>query len=339
VDELLMVSVALQIATDICCGNLTAAQRHLDGLYLIYLRPKQQSKTTRTGAAGAGGGLTPLARFIVRMGACVDFSSAALFNEFPRWPVLTIQDEMEDRKWLKSAGGLTKGVTTVDMEWAFASFEVDNLLHSTYRFAKRSNIYRTSGLSDAEQKVRLEYEKLIQRYQAWKQRDLIIKQDQIERYAQISIPESVDPFLRFLWHEHLNIQNTYYAKILNQWRAGRLQASLVLHPIPGPQGPHDSTRFQTAVEICRTHAALGGLGFAGPAWQSLFYAGLAFGGDRNYPKECDWILERLRGIAETFPIISPLVERMPGAWNADVVHWNVLGNLLPGMFRDLVVDM
>jgi len=172
-----------------------------------------------------------------------------------------------------------------------------------------------------------------------KKRDIIVKQDQIEQYAQqpsnpSSGTTSPDPFCRFLWHEPLQVQNPYYAKILNQCRAGWLQASMVLNPIPGPQ---DSDRFNTAVDVCRTHAALGDLGVIGPAWQSLFYAGLAFGGRNNYPKECDWIFERLKGIAATFPILAPIMEMMPQVWNRDRVHWNAFGSLMPELFGGQIV--
>ena len=99
----------------------------------------------------------------------------------------------------------------------------------------------------------------------------------------------------------------------------------MVQPSSGPEG--HPKRFQMAVDICSTHAALGSEGFVGPQWYCLFHAGVVFGGSKRYPLESDWIHERCREIAGAFPVLAPVMESMPAAWASEKVHWNALGAL------------
>jgi hypothetical protein len=69
------------------------------------------------------------------------------------------------------------------------------------------------------------------------------------------------------------------------------------------------------------------------AWESLYYAGLVFGGQKFYPRECDWIMERSRGIAKIFYFLAPVVEGMPSIWEQEHVDWNGHGELVKRMER------
>jgi hypothetical protein len=321
IDDTIFMSVMLQIGSDSHIGNINAAWRHLQGLHLIhqYLQTRNNGKTS----------LSPLARFTLRMASRIDFAAASLLNDFPQWPAFTLEDEVEDRKWISTSSGITKDMSRHNIEWALAGFEIDNLLHQTYRFAKRSDIYRTSGDLNAEERIQVEYQELIQQFKAWKQRDVIVQQEEIEHFARQNVSPSNDPSLQFLWHEPLHIHDRFYANLLNQWRSGWIQASTIVHPFTGPEMTQEGNRFQMAVDICRTQAALGEDGVILPSWQCLFYAGLAFGGSKVYPRECGWILERCLDIVTAFPVVRSVIDGMIVSWAAETVHWNAMGRVLP----------
>jgi hypothetical protein len=84
-----------------------------------------------------------------------------------------------------------------------------------------------------------------------------------------------------------------------------------------------------ALDICRTHAALGEDGVILPIWQCLLFAGLAFGGSKVYPRECEWILDRCSNIAKALPVIHCALEGMVVCWDLETVDWNVMGRILP----------
>jgi hypothetical protein len=164
----------------------------------------------------------------------------------------------------------------------------------------------------------------MQSLEMWKQRRIVVEQEILERYAQNTIEQSTtDTTHRFLWYEPLYLQNHFYGKVLNQWRAVWIYASVVAQPVIGP---HIPGRFQMAVDICRTHAALGVNAINGPQWWPLYYAGLAFG-NKNYPLECDWIMGMCRKIGRLFPVLLFAMNNMPTTWAEEEVHWNPLGRL------------
>jgi hypothetical protein len=322
IDDTIFMSVMLQIGSDSHLGNVSAAWRHLQGLHRIleHLRTRNNGKNTT---------LTPLTRFTLRMASRLDFAAASLGNAFPQWPAFTSEDEVEDRKWLYMSTGITKDMSPQNIEWALASFEIDNLLHLTYRFAKRSDIYRTSGDPHAEEKVQSEYKELVRTYQEWKERDIIVQLEEIEQFARQTAAPCQDPSIKFLWHEPLYIYDRFYATLLNHWRGGLIQASTIVHPFTGPESPQGENRFQLALDICRTHAALREDGVVLPSWQYLFFAGLAFGGSKVYPRECEWILKRSLDIATAFPVVHCVLEFMDVCWGSETIDWNVMGGILP----------
>ena len=211
------------------------------------------------------------------------------------------------------------------VDWALASFEVDNLWQRTYRFARQSYEIRKSGDPHAEEKIALEYRKLIVSFKQWQLRSIVMEQEAIERRSSCLPNPPADKYHRFLSHEPLYPRSCYYAKVLNQFRAAWIYASTIVQPITGPRADIPE-RFQFAVEICRTHAALGRDGHNGPQWWCLFYAGLAFGSKR-YPLECDWIMERLEEIVILYPVLWLPFSKMPATWASDSVHWNAGGRL------------
>jgi len=328
IDEILMLSVVMQIGTDFTTGNFPAIRRHCHGLYLIWLRLKEREEHDGENSSTLGA----LARVIIRMGVRSDFVTAPFFDTFPEWPVFTRKDEEEDRRCFSAYSGISNKMTSDGIEWALASFEIDNLHHRVYRFAKRSNIYRTSRDPSAEKKIQAEYRQLVRHLDAWKQRRIVNQQELEHGLRQTAEPDP-DPRARFLWYRPEHIENPYCMKLVQQWRAIWIRASTIVHPFSGPEPQSSHNRLSIAIDICRTHAALKIDTVLNVAWESLYYAGLVFGGKRFYPRECDWIMERSRGIAKVFYFLAPVVEAMPSTWEQEHVDWNGYGELLKRMER------
>lgn len=134
----------------------------------------------------------------------------------------------------------------------------------------------------------------------------------------VIVPISDDPFTRFLQYETLPIEDHYYAKLLNQWRAAFIYATLIL-PFPD-----EDIQIMHAIDICRTTAALGYEAFSGPQWECLFYAGMVLG-----QVEREWIVDRCKMIAARMPVLSPHVEKLTRVWREGRGEWNLFGKVYP----------
>ena len=198
VDEAMAISVVMQIGMDVLLGRLRHTRQHLHGLRLIFERLKQNARDT-------GQPLSPLALLIQRMALRIDYSLVSLSGEPTQFDSLDPFVELQDRKWLaQTHKGISKDMPATNIEWALASFEMDNLMHRAYCAARRCEEYRTSNNdSQTEEKIQLEYRKLMQGVEMWKQRSIIRNQEEIERHARqigkltrrpfITIPSSRTP--------------------------------------------------------------------------------------------------------------------------------------------------
>jgi len=178
---------------------------------------------------------------------------------------------------------------------------------------------------EAEEKIEFEKYVLRQELEAWRQRSIVYEQDQLEGtvYDLSEVPQSYSPF-SFLSRPALYINNRLYAKLLNQWRAINLWVSFICHPKTG-QFPLSDNRLELAIDICRTHAALGIEGVLGTEWHCLFYAGLVFGD--WFPEGTEWILGKLKDVSRRYCILGPMFENIPVVWSMEDIHWNALGRL------------
>ena len=102
-----------------------------------------------------------------------------------------------------------------------------------------------------------------------------------------------------------------------QWRAAQIYASRILSFPPNLSA--------SAIDICRTHAALGKAAFNGPQWECLFHAGTVLG-----PLERSWILEQCKAIAAKMTVLVPLVRNMEMVWQEYRGDWNAFGKLYHG---------
>lgn len=303
IDEYLFTSILIQLFTDYTLMDTEALKRHLRGLYLVYIYLKTHGRLTST------------IRFFARLAAQVDYRIACISGELPQWPAFSASEEADDRRWLSQSKGISTGMRSKEMEWALAAFEVENLFRGTYIFAKSTAMLRQMDYQ-AEEAISLEYEILLQQFELWKQRKIVIEQEAIERFARKVGKYEIDPQMRFLEYDYLPLQDHYYAKLLNQWRAAQIYAStLVLST---------DNHILMAIDICRTYAALGDDVYSGPHWDCLFYAGLVLG-----TREREWIIGRCLMVAERMPVLYAYIAKMNRVWEQDVGFWNVYGSLFP----------
>lgn len=313
IDEALALSVLMHISMDVLTGKLRYTLQHLEGLKLIFGQLKQRAKAR-------GELLSPFALLMQRMLIRLDFALCSVYEVPTQFDSLDARDELVDRQWLTQHPHFAKSPSPATVEWILASFEMDNLMHRSYISARRVEQLRATKNPHAEQVAQIEFRKLAQGLEMWKQRVIIREQEEIERFAREIMLAPTNPSQRFLYHEPLYLQSVYYAKLLSQWRSTHLFNSFILHPKTGP-GPVSHNRYSHAVEICRIHAAMGKEAFVGPSWQSLYFAGLVFGGKKRYPMECQWLLDNLRIVGVIYPIMKPVVEFMPACWDGDEVPW------------------
>jgi len=319
VDGAMAIAVIMHIGMDVLLGTTRYMRNHLRGVHLILERLKEKGRVT-------GKGLSPLALLTQRMTIRIDAVCNSLLDDGIEFESIDPTVELEDRKWLTTNIGASQDLSSSNIEWALASFELDNLQYRGYIAAKRADTWRQENDPQKDEKIVVEYRKLMQGLDLWKQRAIIQEQEEIEQYArQVNTP-SDDPQFRFLNHEPLYIQNIYYGKLLNQWRMLCIYNSLIISPDPGPE-PASHDRYNLAVDICRTHAALGMNAYIGPSWQTLFYAGMVFAGRKGYPEESEWILERLEVVAAGLPTWRPVIESMPLMWESEMSHWNGFAGL------------
>jgi hypothetical protein len=312
VDESVSVAVLGQIFTDICMSDMKVIKRHLRGLYLIYKHLKKKGK------------LTPNARLVARVAARVDVTTAYYFGDDLVWPGFTPLDEIDERRWMQSGREeISMHMPQRNIEWALAGFEIDNLWHHTYKFARCAHLLRIQRVQNAEQKIMVQFHILQQSFQEWKRRGQVMEQEELEQLTRLIPPstEPVDPFNRYLLYDYLLLQDHFYAKLLNQYRAASIYATM--------QIPHPDLSLQRhhGIEICRTTAVLGYDAFSGPQWEYLFYAGCVL----KERKEREWIVQRCGMIAAQMPVLKPHMERMEGAWmdSDGEADWNPFGRVFP----------
>jgi hypothetical protein len=212
-----------------------SASAHLKGLYLVFQRLTQ----TVEKAAQTGGSLSPMARFIARLATIADHNLAGLYEQFPQWPVPTLEDEIQDRKCLVRLTGLGRNMTSTTVEWTLAAYEVENLWQRSYTFGKQSNMYRNLADAEAEKNIQKKYRLLMQHFEIWQQRPVIIN------HRIVLIPPLAGPLTTSV--SGLHPQNKYYGKLLNQWRAAiNIHGSRPLHrPL--------RAQFNESLQLCNRY--------------------------------------------------------------------------------------
>ena len=176
---------------------------------------------------------------------------------------------------------------------------MDGLIHRACHAAAVIHLLRKALPGPTtESQIRESRDALIEAHRQWRQRPNVRIADNAERRAKLLDPQQLNldipsPSLTgesnsgeaatqpFLNHPRMQISDFFFASRLDNWRAIQLYISLIDQPM---WGAHDSARLVCAVDLCRTHAALGvERNFLGAEKScGLYLAGVTFGGPEMY---------------------------------------------------------
>jgi hypothetical protein len=134
----------------------------------------------------------------------------------------------------------------------------------------------------------------------------------------------------------VGISDYFLASRLNNWRAIKIHISLIEEP---NSGVYDGRRIVDAIDLCRTHAALGAERNYLGAEKSvgLYLAGVVFGGPHMYKVSIlrSYLLtlsiERVSmGIGPVeevkpfYPIASTFINNLHGIWQRKGSYWDAM---------------
>lgn len=294
VDEGLAIAVFITCWTENLKGHHESSRNHLRGLKMILDRLQlgiSDNPSTQTMHS------SPLLMLIWRTAIRFDWACSMFVVESPIFPTVPEAKKFH-RQWITR---VSSGDGTA--EWALAAFSLENLIHKASHLAAQIRTLRRSGnILDLELKVGpavslLEYESHI-----WRKLPVIQTAEAAELAAQNEFMSVLD-VPRFLDYAPLQIENAFYANLLNAWRALSIYISFILDP---QFGYPNHRRFTLAVEICRTLAALGedvAHSKVSKLW-ALFFAGAAFGGYGVNPRETVWVVEKIDEVRQKYPFAN-----------------------------------
>jgi len=233
------------------------------------------------------------------------------------WYSLDEEEEGEHQQWILRYSDSEDQAH--DAEWAEAWFALDALMHRTCHVATQVHKWREDLRRQKDDflviLIKDKIDSLSTAHRKWRERSVVRRRDDEEREKTLSLTSDLDNAslqsiipgtLReghswtsesgFLDYTPMRIFDPFFASRLNNWRAIKLLISLIRNP---EWAPYDGPRFVTALDLCRTHAALGDeKNFLGAEKAvGLFLAGIAFGGPDVYKVsfpllrfECDLLM-------------------------------------------------
>lgn len=296
IDDGVLYAVFLMVYFNIVNSDHASSRRHLQGLHslLDYRQRQVAAERTMTHRPGQTLVMPALTMLIRRMAMRLDFVLAIFYARKPIFP----HAEENYRSWIPLAVDKTFPDAA---DWALAEFALNDILHRAAHLSYQATEMRKAPTYTTLDELIIAHgaDELTSDLGNWRVRRIIQNAELTEQIAFHKLtPEQQamdDVPHRFLHYRPLHIENPLYALLLNQYRSAQLYISLIIHPEQGPQPPD---RFECAVDICRTHAALTSLPqkdttMTTEIW-ALYLSGFAFG--RSYPMECGWIKEQLAEI-------------------------------------------
>jgi len=297
IDDGVLYAVFLMVFFNLVNSDHASSRRHLQGLQsLLDYRQRQVSAERTLTSTGSGNQLVMpvLTMLIRRMAMRLDFVLSIFYARKP----IFLHAEDNYRSWIPLAADKNFPDAA---DWALAEFALNDILHRAAHLSYQATEMRKAPTYTTLDELIIAHgaDELTSDLGNWRTRRIIQNAELTEQIAfQKLAPEKQsmdDVSHRFLHYRPLHIENAFYALLLNQYRAAQLYISLIIHPEQGPQPPD---RFECAVDICRTHAALTALPqkdtiMTTEIW-ALYLSGFAFG--RSYPMECGWIKEQLAEI-------------------------------------------
>jgi hypothetical protein len=298
VDDGVLYAVFLMVYFNIVNSDHASARRHLQGLQSLLDFRQRQTGSERTLPTASTLGqpfvVPALTMLIRRMALRLDFILAMFYARKPIIP----HTEENYRPWVSLA--VDKTIPDA-AEWAAAEFGLNDILHRAAHLSYQATEMRKAPTYTTLDELIIAHgaDELTSDLGHWRTHRIVQNAELTEQIAFHKLtPEqqSMENIsVRFLHYRPLHIENGNYGRLLNQYRSAQLYISLIIHPEQGPQPPD---RFECAVDICRTHAALASLKQADTTMTTeiwaLYLSGFAFG--RSYPMECGWIKEQLAEI-------------------------------------------
>ncbi len=309
IDEPLAIAVFLVSWIDVVRGKMETTRKHLQGLRLIL---ESISKTKN--------GMSEVLMQIWWISIKFDWFSSLYLVESPIFPVVPYAEDEVQKQWIGSAVGDA-------MEWGFATFTLENLMHKACHYAALIHSMRCNPevkVATVLKKVDHVVGMLETESRNWVNRPIIQKTAQQELTANNIGPSfSHSPDVaQFLSYPPLRILNVFYANLLIYWRALQIYISFIRNPTIGPSTP---SRLDHAIEICRAWVALGSnktQGEASLVW-IMFLVGATFGGKRS-PGLGEWIKLRMNVMARRLPILKNGVELYGELFEIEGDFWNEL---------------
>jgi len=319
-DEGMAISIFLLAYFNVGSGEHATARKHLQGLHMV-LEQLKQNHLVRNGGIPSPYAISPLTMLIWRMAIRMDFIMSIMYGQAPIFPVYVplmmvepddrIAEDQEEfhRQWITVFADRNQGPSA--SEWALAWFALDNTMHRACHASANALLLRRSNTSASPQEtdaiIQSSVDTLLTNHRKWRQRKVVTEADEMERQGQFlatfeSNMNSGFPFdtilptlqrpappatpggtpLQFLQYPPERLTNFFYANLLNHYRSIEIYISLIPKPMWGYPDPW---RFECAIDLCRTHAALGeerNFLTTGKIW-GLYLAGITFGGHELYP--------------------------------------------------------
>ena len=316
VDEGMAISIFLLAYVNVGSGEHSTARKHLQGLHVVLERLKQNNLVRNSGIPSPYA-ISPLTMLIWRMAIRIDFIMSIMYGQTPIFPVYCpslvveaddrIAEDLEEfhRQWITLFADRNQGPSTA--EWALAWFALDNTMHRACHASADALRLRRSHtpLRQIDSIIQSSVDTLLSHHRKWRHRKVVREADEMERQGQLltftsntnvgfpfdtilpTLQRTVMPTtseeapLQFLQYPPKRLTNFFYANLLNHYRSIEIYISLIPKPM---WGYPDSWRFQCAIDLCRTHAALGperNFLTTGKIW-GLYLAGITFGGHELY---------------------------------------------------------
>lgn len=301
IDEGAAISSFLLAHFSMMLGEHLTTRKHLDGMMIILekVSPENMYESVVSPLT-----IDPLMMLIWQMAKQIDFIASIACAEapvIPRSPSLNAhadislrQKEEETQQWIKLYTEIN--IAPDNTDWAEAWFALDGLMHRTCHVSALVCVLRQAPSSPVTDSQAREWiDNLVDDHREWRQRAIIRKADDIEktieRFHQVYLNDSslsdslpgthISRSTFFLNYPLMHISDYFFANRLDNWRAIQLYIDLIQQPM---WGIHEDNRFICAVDLCRTHAALGVelncLGAENAC--GLYLAGVAFGGPDLY---------------------------------------------------------
>jgi hypothetical protein len=307
---------------DLIYGDFDAAVKHNHGLFLVLQHLlKQHGDIWKQGMRPS---IPPLCMIIWRHGIRSDIVMSQWMNgqelTFP--PIPRDQEDLH-RGWMEDYARVS--IKEDALEWAAASFAIECFLHRASHIANRFIKFRIEGTLTPQ--ISAEFDRikqsLIAEHDEWWNRPVIQAACLDELNAVLSGDQREDQFLHY--PRHPPFRNPLFGTLRNFWYANYIYISLFNYAPDVPR-PHDPRRIEYAVQICRVYAATGFHNF--PRWDHwcIILAAAAFGGSKEFDRESRWIHNRMKcrgnGLAQSWPIIPQMYNRMGKLWGRQYYVWD-----------------